>query len=51
VTASLTLRGPVLVSSQENYLRLLLTPRHFESSNRFGPATLPKEKAGIKISE
>jgi len=32
VTTSPTLLGPVLLWSQQNYLRLLLTVRYFESS-------------------
>jgi len=51
VTTSPILLGPVLVWSQQNYLRLLLIVRYFGSSWAAAPATLPKGKAGAKMSE
>jgi len=48
VTKSPTLLGPVLVWSQQNYLRLQLIVRSFEGCC---PATLPKGTAGTKMSE
>ena len=48
VITSPTLIGPVLVWSRQNYLRLLLTVRYFESSC---PATLPRGKPNMKIAE
>jgi len=48
VTTSPTSLDPVLVWSQQNYLRLLLIVRYFGSSERCCP---PKGKAGTKISE
>jgi len=51
VTTSPILLGPVLVWSQQNYLRLLKT-RDISSPRRAAtPATLPREKAGIKMNE
>jgi len=44
MTTSLILLGPVLVWSQQNYLRLLLTVRYL-------PRDSPKEKPGTKMNE
>ena len=49
VTASPTLLGPVLVQSQQNYLKLL-TVRYFGSSQGFCPKTLPRGKASMKMN-
>ena len=52
VTTSPTVLGPVLVWSQRNYLRLLLTLGYFKSSSKgCCPATLLRRKAGMKVNE
>ena len=51
VTASPTLLGPVLVWSQQNYLKLLLTVRYSKFSMDVAPATFPRGEAGIKMNE
>jgi len=52
VTTSPTLLGPVLVWSQQNYLILLLIMRYFVSSYRVAaPATIPREKEGMKMNK
>jgi len=45
VTTSPTLLGPVLVWSQQNYLKLLLIVRYSGAPRAAALATLPKEKA------
>jgi len=39
---------PVVVWSQQNYLKLLKTVTYFESSHACCPATLPRWKTGVK---
>ena len=51
VTTSPTLFGPVLVWSQQNYPKLLLTVRYSKSSLGCCPATLPRRKTGMKTNE
>ena len=51
VNTSPTLLGPVLVWSQYNYLKLLLTVGYFESIQRCCPTTLPTGKADMKMNE
>ena len=51
VTTSPTLLGPVLLWSQQNYLKLLLTVRYSKSPYDCCPATLPRGKAGMKMNE
>jgi len=46
VITSPTLLGPVLVWRQQNYLELLLTMRHFDSSYGCCPCVLPHRKSG-----
>jgi len=48
VTASPILLGPVLVWSQQNYLKLLLTVKYSKSSKGCCPSILPRQKAGMK---
>jgi len=48
VTTSPTLLGPVLVWSQQNYLRLLLIVRYSGAPRAAALATLPKGKAAWK---
>jgi len=47
----MTLLGPVLVWSQQNYLRLQLTMRYFNSNPGAAPATLSRGKTGMKVNE
>jgi len=51
VTASPNLLGPVLVWSQQNYLKLLLTVRYSKLSYGCCSATLPRWKAGMKMKK
>jgi len=52
MTLSSTLLGPVLVWSQQNYLKLLLTVRYSKTSYRTAvPASLPRGNAGMKVNE
>ena len=46
VTTSLTLLGPVLVWSQQNYLRFLLIAGYFGSSQGCSPRVSPEKKSG-----
>ena len=46
-----TFPGPALVWSQQNYQKLLVTVKYFESSQAAVPATLSRGNAGMKISE
>jgi len=51
VTTSLTVFGPVLVWSQQNYLKFLLIVRYFGLPRAAAPATLPKGKPGTAMNE
>jgi len=51
MTKSPTLLGPVLVWSQQNYLRLLLIVIILGPPRAAAPPTLRKEKAGANMSE
>jgi len=51
VTTSPILLGPVLVWSQQNYLKLLLIVRYSGAPRAAAPATLTKEKPGTKMSK
>ena len=51
VTTSPTLLGPVLVWSEQNYLRLLLIVRYFGSSLGYFSRDSPQGRAGTKMSE
>jgi len=51
LATSPTLLGTVLVRSQQNYLRLLLTVRYSKFSEGCRPATPPRGNAGTKMYE